>query len=460
VIRSKARLDYPGVAAALSGDFRGRRERYRKWADALEDLDVLARMLRRRRRARGMLELEIPEPKVVLDADDPRLVRDVVRSKGDEGVKRAYELVEEYMIAANEAVGSFFVERDLDTVWRVHAPPKLERIEELAENLAAFDVKVDIEAATKPQGMQRVLEQLVDKPASRALTFLVLRSLKQAVYDTENLGHFGLASQRYVHFTSPIRRYPDLLVHRLMKHYLHSEGQASGGGGSWYPPKRQQLQDLAASSSRHERRAIEAEREAVAMYRAYLMRDQIGDSFAGTVSGVASFGVFVELEEPFIEGLIKLDTLGDDYFDYDALKMQISGRRTGFTLGIGAELKVEVLDVSVVRRRVEFRLLDAPGHRALAEATGEDGERGRGARRHATTKARSKATRKSEHASRGKPSKGRGRGKDKAKDSKSKDSKSKTSGGKSKGKGKGKGAITFSAKSKMKSKGRKTRKKR
>jgi ribonuclease R len=360
VIRSRARLDYPGVAAALAGDFRGRREEYRVWADTLAELDRLAKQLRARRRDRGTLELEIPEPKVVLDADDPKLVRDVVRSKSSEGVKQAYQLVEEYMIAANEAVGGFFKSRHKTAVWRIHPPPKEERVHELAELLEGFGIAVDVDAARTPPGMRDVLAALDGKPAARALSFLVLRSLTQATYDIENVGHFGLASFEYVHFTSPIRRYPDLLVHRLLKYYLHREGQAAGGGGRYAPADDARLSELASASSSHERRAVEAEREAVALYRALLMREHLGEEFTAKVSGVTNFGVFVELDEPFVEGLIKMESLGDDRFDFDPIHMRISGQRTGFKIELGDEVVVELLDASVARRRVDFRLKSAP----------------------------------------------------------------------------------------------------
>jgi ribonuclease R len=359
VIRSKARLDYPGVAAALGGDFRGRREEYRAWTGELERLNKLARLLRAKRQARGALDLELAEPKVVLDADDPRLVRDVVKAKGDPAVKQAYQLVEEFMIAANEAVGQFFRKRGATTVWRVHAPPKQERVEQLAELLGAYGIAVDIQEATTPLGMKRVLDQIAEKQGAQALTFLVLRTLTQAVWDTVPIGHFGLASGDYLHFTSPIRRYPDLLVHRLLKHHLHREGHASGGGYAKAPPAVDALAKLAHSSSEHERRAMEAEREAVAMYRAYLMRDQVGQRFEGVISAVTSFGAFVELEEPYVEGLIKLDSLGDDKFVYDEVHMRLSGQRTGTTLELGDKVTVEINNVSVVRRRIDFTLISA-----------------------------------------------------------------------------------------------------
>ena len=357
VIKSKARLDYPGVAAALNGDFRGRRELYRPWEQELHQLNDLAQKLRVKRRARGALDLEIAEPKVILDADDPRLVRDVIKAKGDPAVKGAYQLVEEFMIAANEAVGSFFRKRGAPTVWRVHAPPKQDRVAQLAEMMQAYDIHVDVSAATTPLGMMAVLDQINEKPGAQALSFLVLRTLTQAVWDTVPIGHFGLASGDYLHFTSPIRRYPDLLVHRLLKYHLHKDGHPSGGGYSKPPPPTETLAELARNASGQERRAMEAEREAVAMYRAHLMRDQVGQEFDGVVSAVTSFGVFVEIEEPYVEGLIKLETLGDERWDFDQIHMRLSGTKTGKTIELGDKVRIEIANVSVIRRRIDFTLI-------------------------------------------------------------------------------------------------------
>jgi ribonuclease R len=377
VIRSHARLDYPGVAAALSGDFRGRRMIYRRWAPALERLAALARTLRARRLSRGSLMLEIPEAKVILDDDDPRLVRDVVRSKGTDDVKQAYQLVEEFMIAANEAVGAFFQDRGLATVWRVHAPPEHERLEELAQVLASYGIDLDIERASTPEGMKEVLEELGDRPAARSLSFLLLRSLKQALYDIQDIGHFGLASPNYLHFTSPIRRYPDLLVHRLLKVHLHREGQASGGAAGLVATERERLEELAHAVSQHERRALEAERETVAMYRAYIMRDQVGDQFTGKITAVTPFGAFVEFDEPFIEGLIKIDDLGADIFVYDEMGMRLRGKNSGLVLALGDPVLVQIINVSVQLRRVDLRLVSVAGKLAPTASTGVPGRRKR-----------------------------------------------------------------------------------
>jgi ribonuclease R len=358
VIRSHARLDYPGVAAALGSDFRGPRARYKQWEPALQRMNKLARKLRERRRARGALELDLPEAHVVLDEDDPRRVRDVRRSKASPEIKVAYQMIEEYMLLANEAVASFFQSRGLDTMWRVHDVPSLERLESFAELAAGFGLEIDPESAQSPLALAAVLSELAGKPYEKPLSFLLLRSLKQASYDVVNIGHFGLASKAYLHFTSPIRRYPDLIVHRLLKVQLRKEGQASGGRSHAPAPPRDQLAMIAADSSAHERRAQEAEREVVDMYRAFLMRDRLQEELDATVSGVTSYGVFVECAAPYVEGLIKLDQLGGEGgWWFDERKMRLVARRSGHALSLGDAVRVRIENVSVPRRRIDMALL-------------------------------------------------------------------------------------------------------
>jgi ribonuclease R len=361
VIRSRARLDYPGVAAALAGDFRGPRARYQEHADALHRLDALAKKMRARRLERGALDFDLPEARVILDEDDPRLVRDVRRSKAVPEIKGAYQLVEEMMLAANEAIASWLRERGLDAVWRVHDVPNPERLETFAELARSFGIDVDAEKLTTPKAVQQVLKQLAGKPAERALNFLLLRSLKQATYDVVPIGHFGLAAKDYLHFTSPIRRYPDLLVHRLLKYYLRGEGFPSGGATHPKPPRREDLAVMAAESSAHERRAQAAEREVVDMYRAYLMRDRVGEVLDGTVTAVLNFGMFVEVAEPFVEGLVKLEALGEDRFDLDEKHMKLVGRRSGRSYSLGDAVKVRVENVSVARRRIDLSIVKPEG---------------------------------------------------------------------------------------------------
>jgi ribonuclease R len=398
VIHSRARLDYPGVAAALGGDTRGKRKKYEPFLPALRHMDSLARQLRTKRFARGALELDLPEPKVELDDDDPRLVRAISKSRRDPGERSAYSMIEEFMLAANEAVATSFRVRGEDTVWRIHAPPDRSRIEEFVNLAEHYGIAVDVDEARTPKGLGAVLAKLKGHPAEKPLSFQLLRSLKQATYDVVNVGHFGLASSDYLHFTSPIRRYPDVMVHRLLKTRLATMGKPSGG---WKPatvvppPRREVLQTMAAASSFSERQAMEVEREVIDLYRAFFLRDRIGDEFDGTISGVAGFGVFVVVDDPFVEGLVRVGALSDDFYEFDEATCRLVGRRSGRVFALGDTVKVVVQSVSVVRRKVDFALA---GHASREQARPERGrdKPGRGGR---TVEGRAATERR--HAKRG-----------------------------------------------------------
>jgi ribonuclease R len=359
VIHSRARLDYPGVAAALGGDTRGKRKKYEPFLPDLRAMDSLARQMRVLRVQRGALNFDLPEPVVELDHDDPRLVRDIRKSRRDPGERQAYSMIEEFMLAANEAVATSFHERNEDAVWRIHDAPDRARMDEFAVLAEHYGISIDVDDARTPKGLLRVLERLKGHPAEKPLSFQILRSLKQATYDVVNIGHFGLASSDYLHFTSPIRRYPDLMVHRLLKTRLAGLGKPAGG---WKPPvevpppERAALQKMAAEASFAERQAMEVEREVVDLYRAFFLRDRIGDVFEGTISGVTGFGVFVVIDEPFVEGLVRLEALSDDYYIYDEQTARLVGRRSGRAFALGDTMKVEVQSVSVVRRKIDFAL--------------------------------------------------------------------------------------------------------
>jgi ribonuclease R len=359
VIRSKARMDYAGVAAALDGDLRGPRARYREWVPYLQQMKELSAKIRRLRFNRGALDFELPEAKVLLDEDDPKRVRDVMQSRADARVKGAYQMVEDFMLAANETVARHFRERGMDTLWRVHDVPADERLEMLSQIAEAYGLKFDPDEGKSPKKLRDFLAKLEGHAAGvkRALNFMTLRALKQAVYDTVNVGHFGLAAPDYVHFTSPIRRYPDLIVHRLLKFALHADGLAAGGPPP-KPPEREVLTQMAVESSKSERRAMEAEREVVDLYRAFLMREHVGEEYEGVISGVAAFGVFVQIESPFVEGLIKIDALGDDFFQYDERTMRLAGQRTGKAFALGDQVRVVIENVSVQQRKVDLGLLE------------------------------------------------------------------------------------------------------
>jgi ribonuclease R len=357
VIHSQARLDYPGVAAALAGETKGKRKKYEPFVPALQQMDALARKLRARRFARGSLDLDLPEAVVELDQDDPRLVRDIRRSRRDPGERQAYSMIEEFMLAANEAVGNSFQLRAEPVLWRVHDAPDATKLETFAGLAESYGMPFDMEEARTPKGLGRLLQRLKGHPAEKPLSFQLLRSLKQATYDLVNIGHFGLASAAYIQFTSPIRRYPDVVAHRRLKHRLARLGKPAGG----FPPlpadhEVDGLTRVAAEASFAERKAMEIEREVVDLYRAFFMRDRVGDVLTGTISAVTSFGVFVAADEPFVEGLIRAEELGDDIFSFDEARLRLVGRRSGHAFALGDTVTIEVLSVSVARRRIDFRL--------------------------------------------------------------------------------------------------------
>lgn len=384
VIRSHARLDYDGVAAALADDLRGQRARYRPHLPQLERLVGLTRRLRALRHERGALDFDLPEAVVVLDDDDPTRVRDVRKSRSQAGVKAAYQMIEDCMLAANEAVARYFIERQLDTIWRVHDVPSDEQLFEFSLLAQSFGVPFSVEDGRDPRRLRDFLERIQGQPMERALSYLLLRAMKQAVYDVINVGHFGLASPAYLHFTSPIRRYPDLLVHRLLKRALHLEGEPAGGESArLFAPKREELARLAAVSSSHERRAMDAERETVDLYRSLFMRDRTGEEFAGTIVGVTSFALFVEIAQPFIEGAIKIESLPGDSFIFDERSLRLAGKRSGRSFSLGDAVRVRVENVSVARRRIDFALVE---HReaarvAAGERRGKETRKGRGGKR-------------------------------------------------------------------------------
>ena len=380
VIHSRGQLDYNGVAAALQGEFAGRREAYRDHADLLDCLQLVASALHRQRLRRGSLELDLPEAEVQLDQDDPNRVRDVVQSRPEAPVKRAYNLIEELMVAANEVVGRLFQRADRPAIWRIHGTPRPEAVETLRSWMSSYGLLL---ASGPPDGkmLSRLVQQLVGHRAARPLSFLVLRTLKQAIYGVNNIGHFGLASPAYLHFTSPIRRYPDLHVHRLVKQMLRAQGRPAGrkvkvraaseGVPLHHPAAPRQgcedrhaLAELAAEASARERRAIEVEREVQRVYASSLMRDRIGDEGWGTVTGVNSFGFFVTLDHPFVEGLVRCDRL-PAAAEFDPWQLRLvtrtpDGQRQVFSLG--DRVLVRVTDTSVRRRQIDLAPVPGEGH--------------------------------------------------------------------------------------------------
>src|SRR5262249_18065043 len=276
-------------------------------AEALrDDLRVmwdLASILRARRMRRGALDFDLPEPRVVLDAETGAPLA-VQRRAHDPGVKKAYQLIEELMLLANETVARFLVERGVPAIFRVHAPPNEEKLGRFVTLCEELGVRVELDEALDPKRLSALLKRISSHPKRDILHMLLLRAMKQAAYDVANVGHFGLASRAYLHFTSPIRRYPDLVVHRSVRAVLRREKIERDEEAV------EHLRLAATVASDMERRGMDVEREVVDLYRALYMRSHVGSIFEGTVTAIVGSGIFVAIADPFVDVLVRMDALG------------------------------------------------------------------------------------------------------------------------------------------------------
>jgi ribonuclease R len=388
VIRSAARMTYPQVQRIVDGDA-GLRERFAALVPLLENMDRLAKLMRQRRHERGSLDLDLPEPKLVLGA-----VGEMVGIVATERLD-SMRAIEEFMLAANEAVADRLSKAGAGALYRIHERPDPERVQEFCELVASFGYRItEGLEEVRPQDFQRILRQIEGKPEQKLVSYLLLRTMKLARYHEENLGHFGLATETYAHFTSPIRRYPDLVVHRALRALRHGVGADAGR-------PREALAEMGRHLSEMERRASEAERELVEWKKVGFMADKLGDSFEGYVTGVQSFGLFVELEEIYVQGLVHVSSMTDDYYVYDERAHTLKGESTKRVYRLGDKVQVQVARVDLEGRQIDFALLDVLA-RSAATARRGGGE----ARRPLSGGA---GGRRSSGRSRGNPSRGRKR---------------------------------------------------
>ena len=348
-MRSRAGLTYSSVARALG---LAKHAVANPDAEAMrDDLEVmweLSRQLRARRMRRGALDFDLPEAKVVLDVETGAPL-DVEKRAHDPGVKKAYELIEEFMLLANETVARELVTRNTPAIFRVHAPPNPERLERFVTMCETLDVGFELEDASDPKKLATFLKRIASHPQKQVLHSLLLRAMKQAVYDVGNGGHFGLASTAYLHFTSPIRRYPDLVVHRAMRALLQKEHIDTSLEAE------EKMRLAASTASDCERRAMDIEREVVDLYRALFMRAHIGDIYEGTVTAVVGTGLFVAIDSPFVDVLVRLDALGPDGYEVDETGLYVTGTRSGEQIKLGDTMLVQIEDVAVLRRSIYGR---------------------------------------------------------------------------------------------------------
>jgi ribonuclease R len=373
VIRSAARMTYQQVQGIVDGDAE-LRKRFAPLVPLFERMDELAQLMRKRRYERGSLDFDLPEPKILLGPEGE--MTGIVASERLDSMR----VIEEFMLAANEAVAERLHEAGVGALYRIHERPDPEKVEEFAELLASLGYRVPGSLdGVRPEAFQRVLRQIEGKPEEKLVSTLLLRTMKLARYHEENLGHFGLATEMYAHFTSPIRRYPDLVVHRALR--------ALRGGRDAQRESflREKLPEMGLHLSEMERRAADAERELVEWKKVRFMADKLGEKFTGYVTGVQAFGLFVELEEIYVQGLVHVSSMGDDYYRLNEKAHFLKGENTGKVYRLGDKVAVQLARVDLERRQIDLALVDV---RERARGAMPGRERSRPPRRTGARRAR------------------------------------------------------------------------
>lgn len=348
VINTCARMTYTQVSDILENKDEELMKQYDEVVDQFFIAEELMTILRNKRERRGMIDLDIPETQVFLDPNDSANVLDIKPYER----RVANKLIEEFMIVTNETVSSHFFWLEIPFVYRVHEVPDGEKMTKFNNFIETFgySVKGDLENV-HPKTLQKILNKVKDKPESKAISTIMLRSLKHARYTPEALGHFGLASEYYSHFTSPIRRYPDLQIHRIIKEYLHGKLSAN---------RIKKLGDIveysSEQSSKRERVAEVAERDVKSIYKCLYMEKFIGEEFEGVISNITSFGMFIELDNT-VEGLVKTENIPDDYWEFDEVAMSLVGTKNGKVFKIGKKVKIQVESINLEMKEINFKLL-------------------------------------------------------------------------------------------------------
>ncbi len=339
VMLSHARLTYTAVAQMIEEPNGEAAQRHRALVPNIENLYRVFKLLVKSRQLRGAIDFETVETQIIFD-DVGKIQRIVPVRRND-----AHKVIEECMLAANVCTSDFLKKRKQPMLYRVHEGPTKEKLTALHEFLKGFGLSLSGGDTPEAKDYAKLLARVKDRPDAQLLQTVMLRSLQQAVYSPDNAGHFGLAYEAYTHFTSPIRRYPDLLVHRAIKSVL---ARKRYNPGDWHV--------LGAHCSRTERRADDATRDVTNWLKCYYMRDRVGETFMGSVSGVTAFGAFISLDDLYVEGLLHISELGKDYFHYDPIKHQLMGERTKQRYRLGDRVKVKVVRVDLDTTKIDFVL--------------------------------------------------------------------------------------------------------
>lgn len=339
VIRSKERMTYNNANTLLEGSDDALNERYGYMLPALREMERLAEILRNKRMRRGAIDFDFPECHIVMNAEGE--VEDITAA--DRGVSN--RMIEEFMLAANETVAETAQKADIPFIYRVHEPPSVDKIRDFNKLILKYGLQINTGAEDKavtPKDFQRVLDEVKDSAGERTVSSEMLRAMMKARYSPDNLGHFGLAAKYYCHFTSPIRRYPDLVVHRVLTKLINGENISPRG-----------IAEAASHSSEAEITAENAERDADDLMIAAYMSRFVGESFDAVISGVTGFGIFVELDNT-VEGLVRYESMNDDYYMYDEQNGTANGKRGGRMYGAGDRVRVTLIRSDILSRQIDF----------------------------------------------------------------------------------------------------------
>ena len=347
VIHSDARMTYTDVNAILTDRDPALMKKYARLVPMFETMQELFKILNGRRKRRGSIDFDLKEPEIILD--DEGLVEQIIALERNV----AHRLIEEFMLVANETVAQHLDDNNVPTLYRIHEQPDPLKVGEFEEFVTTLGYSLATAPnAVRPRHFQKLVERISGKPEEKPIAFLMLRTMQKARYDPSNTGHFGLAASSYTHFTSPIRRYPDLIVHRTLRE------SRQGMAHDRIEELTEDLPEIARHTSERERRANDAERELVQWKKVRFMADKVGDEFDGYITGVTAFGLFIELIQHFVEGMVHVSTMADDYYRFIERQHILRGENSGRVYRLGDRVNVQVVKVDMERRMIDLGLTE------------------------------------------------------------------------------------------------------